>query len=390
MKQIPKLCLWKARNLACVYVDRRRIILGKWNSQEANNAYAAFCNRFVEDLEIEETSRDYTVSEIILAFFEARANYYVKNGKQTGQLDRFRAAVEYVLAFYPDLPARKFGPRKLIECRAAMERSGRYARGYLNTLINCVRHIFKFAVETELIEPEVLVALQSVGPLKRGRSIARESKRTLPVSAEVVEKTLPELSPVVAAMVSVQRYTGMRPGEVCAMRVGDFSYNGKLMIYTLRGDKTDWRRDANDLKRVPIGPKAQGVLFPYLLEKEGDEDAYLFTPSDAMRDLALARRENRATPMTEQTRRRDALQKQDYAPCYGTPEYRRAIARACKRAGVQHWSPNQLRHLYATEIRAKYGLEASQVMLGHANANVTQIYAERDFATACAIALKEG
>lgn len=391
MKKIPKLCHWKKRGLAYVYQNNRKIYLGPWGSPEAQNAYLALCNRILDEVHDVDVSRDYTVSEVILAFFDARAGYYVKNGKQTGQLDRFRTSVEYVLAFYPDLPARLFGPKKLIECRSAMEKSGRFSRGYLNTLVNCIRHIFKYAVESELVQPDVLVALQSVGPLKRGRSVARETSRTLPVSAADVEKTLPELSPVVAAMVAVQRYTGMRPGEVCAMRVGDFAFSDEVLIYTLRGDKTDWRRAVGDLKRVPIGPKAQGVLFPYLLEKEGDPDAYLFTPEDAMRDLALARRENRKTPITGQTRRRDAAEKtQRFEPCYNTDSYRRAITRACKRAGVPHWAPNQLRHLYASEIRAKYGLEEAQVMLGHANANVTQIYAERDFVKACQIALKEG
>jgi integrase len=42
------------------------------------------------------------------------------------------------------------------------------------------------------------------------------------------------------------------------------------------------------------------------------------------------------------------------------------------------WSPNQIRHTRGTEIRKLYGLEAAQVILGHASADVTQIYAERD------------
>ena len=48
----------------------------------------------------------------------------------------------------------------------------------------------------------------------------------------------------------------------------------------------------------------------------------------------------------------------------------------------RRWSPNQLRHAAATTIRAKYGLEAAQMVLGHAKADVTQIYAERDLARA--------
>ena len=64
---------------------------------------------------------------------------------------------------------------------------------------------------------------------------------------------------------------------------------------------------------------------------------------------------------------------------YTTSSYRRAIVRACERAGIPRWTPNQLRHSRATELRRKYGLEAVQTVLGHAQADVTQVYAERDF-----------
>ncbi|MCH7727914.1 MAG: hypothetical protein IH991_15770 [Planctomycetes bacterium] len=32
------------------------------------------------------------------------------------------------------------------------------------------------------------------------------------------------------------------------------------------------------------------------------------------------------------------------------------------------WSPNQLRHTAGTDVRKRYGLEAAQVVLGHASA----------------------
>ena len=55
---------------------------------------------------------------------------------------------------------------------------------------------------------------------------------------------------------------------------------------------------------------------------------------------------------------------------------------------IPHWHPNQLRHSRATELRNKYGLEAAQVVLGHARADVTQIYAEKNLAIAVRIALE--
>jgi site-specific recombinase XerC len=54
------------------------------------------------------------------------------------------------------------------------------------------------------------------------------------------------------------------------------------------------------------------------------------------------------------------------------------------------WHPNQLRHSKATETRKRYGLEAVQVTLGHASADVTQIYAERDYDLAARVAREVG
>ncbi len=77
---------------------------------------------------------------------------------------------------------------------------------------------------------------------------------------------------------------------------------------------------------------------------------------------------------------------------YDVDSYRRAIsygiARA-KRAGlvVEPWHPLQLRHLHATRVREQFGLEGAQVALGHARADVTQVYAERNFELAKRIAV---
>ncbi len=63
---------------------------------------------------------------------------------------------------------------------------------------------------------------------------------------------------------------------------------------------------------------------------------------------------------------------------------------ACKAAALPHWHPHQLRHTHATEVRRRFGLEAAQVALGHSQANVTQVYAERDLALATKVAAEIG
>jgi integrase len=57
---------------------------------------------------------------------------------------------------------------------------------------------------------------------------------------------------------------------------------------------------------------------------------------------------------------------------------------------VPHWHPNQLRHSHATEVRRRFGLEAAQVALGHAQANITEVYAERDLRLAVKVAAEIG
>ena len=45
---------------------------------------------------------------------------------------------------------------------------------------------------------------------------------------------------------------------------------------------------------------------------------------------------------------------------------------------------------FATEVRKAHGLEAAQVLLGHARADVTQIYSERNLALALKVAAAMG
>jgi len=75
---------------------------------------------------------------------------------------------------------------------------------------------------------------------------------------------------------------------------------------------------------------------------------------------------------------------------YDRNSYARAIRRACKKAGIDPWTPNQLRHSRATMLRAEFGIEAAQLMLGHSNPDTTLVYAEAQFDKARDIAKATG
>jgi len=105
---------------------------------------------------------------------------------------------------------------------------------------------------------------------------------------------------------------------------------------------------------------------------------YLFSPARSEKSRSDVRRQNRRSPMTPSQAKRMPKVKRKAPPRdrYDVASYRRAIRRACQRAGFPIWFPLQLRHSRGTEIRKRYGLEASQAVLGHSELGVTQVYAE--------------
>jgi integrase len=56
--------------------------------------------------------------------------------------------------------------------------------------------------------------------------------------------------------------------------------------------------------------------------------------------------------------------------------YQKAILRACRKAQLPKWSPNQLRHSVGTWVETEYGREDARCVLGHTTPQTTAIYAE--------------
>ena len=58
--------------------------------------------------------------------------------------------------------------------------------------------------------------------------------------------------------------------------------------------------------------------------------------------------------------------------------------------GVEHWSPNRLRHARGTEVRERDGIETAQATLGHQRMSTTEIYAEKNEKLAEQVARETG
>jgi integrase len=202
-----------------------------------------------------------------------------------------------------------------------------------------------------------------------------------------IEAALPFMAPPVRAMVRLQRLTGCRPGEVIALRPVDVYQSGDVWCYKPQSHKTEHHGTE---RRIFLGPRAQEFLIPWL---DRAPTMYCFSPKEAEQARRAALHVSRKTPPHHGNRPGTNRVKEPTRVAgdqYTADSYRRAIERACKWAKVEKWNPNQLRHTRATELRRLHGLDAAQVVLGHSEAFVTQIYAERDFRYAEEIMLLHG
>jgi integrase len=353
---------------------KRTVSLGKWESPESRREHARLCAEVAAGRTAPSASTTISVNELLAAYLAHATTYYVKEGRTTDEVWCLKSAIRVVRHVHGHVPVDQFGPAALEAVRRRMVELG-WARGTVNKQVGRVRRIVRWGVAKQLVSPAVLVGLEAVAPLKKGRSAARETSPVLPVSDTAVETTIPHLSAVVAAMVKLQRLTGMRPHEVCRLRPGDVDRSTGVWVYTPHGHKTE---HLGRPRRIPLGPRARAVLEPFLGREAG---VYCFDPRAAVAELRAKQRAARAARgggsggSRKPPAHSPGRQARDR---YTTGTYRQAVRRGCLKAGIPVWEPNQLRHAYATAVRQRHGLEAAQVLLGHASADVTQVYAERD------------
>ena len=113
-----------------------------------------------------------------------------------------------------------------------------------------------------------------------------------------------------------------------------------------------------------IGPRTEGYIFRSIdavqYEKERRATGAVYVkkqPSRAARDTERAKNP-----------------KLKVGECYDFNAYRKAVYRACDRAGIAKWFPYQLRHTGVTLIGLEHGIEAAQHTAGHKDIKTTLRY----------------
>ena len=348
---------------------------------------------------------DQIVIASVMNAYRIHAKQYYGLGPSS-EWHRIKQAYKPLKALYASLNASEFGPNEFKAVRQSMVDAGR-SRSGTNAQMKRILRMFKWAASEGMLAASVYETLRLIPSLKRNRTEARETDPVRPVDPEIVEQTIAHMTPIVADMVRVQLLIGCRPAEVCKLTSAMIDRSGEVWIARLDEHKTAHHERERNLY---IGPRAQKILMPYLLRGEHQN---LFRPCDAVKQRRDQASANLTTPLSCGNRpgkRSGGLKgrkaRRQPSESYDTAAYRRAIHYACDRAfppeselkgealrqwrSDHRWSPNRLRHTRGTEVRNKFGLEHAQVYLGHAAADVTQVYAERDQAKAVEVARKIG
>lgn len=214
-RRTPNYRLHRPSGQAVVTLDGRDFYLGPHGTEASRAEYDRLVGEWLANhRRLPQTkAADLSIHELLVAYLRWADSYY----RESAEPENIRYTIRPLAALYGHTPAADFGPLALKTVRQRMIEDG-LCRREINKRIGRIVRIFKWAVENELLPGSVVHALKAVAGLRRGRSEVRESEPVKPVPAAFVEAIRPHVLPQVWAMIELQRLTGMRPGEVVALK----------------------------------------------------------------------------------------------------------------------------------------------------------------------------
>jgi len=400
--RIPSYRFHKASGQAIVVLSGKSFYLGPWNSPESRAEYERVVAEWLANGRRVPPGSDsqkpssatvpaaFTVVELIAAFWDhAKKHYRHADGRPSREVDNLRDALRPVRQLYGHTEAHAFGPLALRAVQQEMIKDG-LSRTVINDRIKRIRRVFRWATSVELIPAAVVQALETVPPLKRGRTEARESPGVKPVKWDQVEETLPHLPRAVAAMILVMRYSNCRAEDAVLMRRCDLTMKGDVWEFRPSTHKNEWREEVSSIHKlvVYLGPRCQEIIRPFL---KADLQAYLFSPKESRAAFLAERASLRKTKRTpgELRRQRKKNPRRAAGDRYTVNSFQQTVRKTCRKIGVPVWTILQVRHTRATEVREHYGLEGAAASLGD-SVEAAQIYAEKNRQLARKIANETG
>ena len=358
--QPPKYCKVKIgkKKYAAVYHQGKTIYLGAYGSPESKVAYTRFVAEYKAGVApyFPEDKETVTVKELVLSFLE-----HVQGTITPQSFGHNRSAIRALLELYgDDTLVGDFTPKCLKLFRQEIINSKRLCRNMINNHVRRIVSMFTWGVGEELVQSQTEAALKAIKPLPEGYPGTFDHPEREDVPDSVIIRTLPFMLPIIRVMVKIQRLTGMRPGEVFKMKVGeiDKKTDPELWLYRLPTHKT--QKKTKRKKVVPLSKLEQELIAPYLENK--NPDAAVFS---------------HRTAQTKKGARCNEF--------YNKDSYRNAVLAAIETANktlpddekIPHWTPYQLRHSASSAMEVEEGIDEAQALLGHTTPNTTARYNHR-------------
>ena len=255
-------------------------------------------------------------------------------------LNSMKKVIELLLQFQPAADTANFGAKELRRFQDFLAK--RYARNYVNKMVNFIRLIFNWAVIEELVTPHAAYALSVVPPVKFGK--AKENPSRTCACLRHIASALRHLPEMQADMIRLMYYTAMRPSEVCRMTAGEIStaIDKTNWLYAPKRHKTAHK---GKMRTVWLGEKEQRILKKYI-DPNAPPDKPLFCNTK------------------------------------GKPASSNWLGKQLQKTIETHDLPKftlyQIRHKKGTDISNEHGRDFARAVLGHTTIQTTGIYDHGD------------
>jgi integrase len=366
---IPKYCLHTATGIGYARLQGGKgpptYFRGPYGSRESRKAYDDALVEWLknnrqaaaasEPEAVGPTPATATVSELVNRFWDYVLAHkkYIKYGRLTSERSNLRMAFRPLLKLFPDRRTATIGLLEMDELRLHMVTPKPNGMGWAERTVTGseqrIRMLFDWGKEYKLVPEEVrLIRRKGLG--KQSQTLGRVMPPRQPPDPAAVEAVKHAAGPNLRAMIELQQLNGIRSRGICYLRPCDIDQaadpEGELWLYV---EPVEFAAKTGR-ERHWLGTRAQTVLKPFLKAAKSPTDRVFKTDERLGANITGGWR---------------------------VEYFRFCIAKLCKRLGVKHWFPHQLRHSHATAIEIQFGREAAQARLCHTRPTTTGTYTKQ-------------
>lgn len=358
---------WRTNRRAC---SKRFGIVGQVSKAEAqakfkqwlDTEYAALVKAGAPVYSVPDLCRDYLVV--------VKKRYIQPDGKHSTSLDRHRLTLESFGQRYTHHEASSITPADVHawlesyisapharrgSMQPAAPRKKNRTRHTVNLALSYLKRMYRWAAVMGKVTAATAGGVVLVETIRGDHPDARRKPAVVSVSEAALHSTCDRLTPALQDLLWFFWWTGCRPGEAARLTWAEIDKSRKTVwVYSPARHKTAWRGKS---RHIAIGPRAQEILKRHIRKEM---------------HLTIFRR-----PGSE-------------GGAWTTHRIREDIRIACRAAGIDYWTTNQLRHAYATRVQSTHGAEAVQAVLGHSSIQQQNVYVDKTVTLAVKIAGEVG